>query len=155
MVSDLFILSISNLSQLSIVIKRSPWSFLLSVFHEDGSRTVLTALPATFGMQIENETKVRLKSSGHKILNLQLGYHAYWSPNTKITKIIISPRSKWLPWSTIQCRNYNVLLNQPGYHHFLEHYHQDHQDYLVLDHDLLGYWPVSSPALLPLFRPTK
>jgi len=37
---------------------------ILSVFHEDGSRTVLTALPATFGMPIINETKV----SGRLIL---------------------------------------------------------------------------------------
>ena len=34
--------------------------FHFSVFHEDGSRTVLTALPATFGMPIINETKVRI-----------------------------------------------------------------------------------------------
>ena len=32
------------------------------VFHEDGSRTVLTALPATFGMPIRNETKVILSN---------------------------------------------------------------------------------------------
>jgi len=31
---------------------------ILSVFHEDGSRTVLNALPATFGMPIRNVTKV-------------------------------------------------------------------------------------------------
>ena len=34
--------------------------FHFPVFHEDGSRTVLTALPATFGMPIINETKVRI-----------------------------------------------------------------------------------------------
>jgi len=31
---------------------------ILSVFHDDGSRTVLTALPATFGLKLRNDTKV-------------------------------------------------------------------------------------------------
>ena len=31
---------------------------ILSVYHKTGARTVLTALPATFGMQIKNETEV-------------------------------------------------------------------------------------------------
>ena len=31
---------------------------ILSVYHKTGARTVLTALPATFGMQIENDTEV-------------------------------------------------------------------------------------------------
>jgi len=31
---------------------------ILSVYHKTGARTVLTALPATFGMQIKNETEI-------------------------------------------------------------------------------------------------
>ena len=31
---------------------------ILSVYHKTGARTVLTALPATFGMQIKNDTEV-------------------------------------------------------------------------------------------------
>ena len=31
---------------------------ILSVYHDSGYRTVLTALPATFGMKIDNKTEV-------------------------------------------------------------------------------------------------
>ena len=33
---------------------------ILSVYHKNGYRTVLTALPATFGAEITNETEVRI-----------------------------------------------------------------------------------------------
>ena len=94
------------------------------MFHEDGSRTVLTALPATFGMQIENETKVRLKSSGHKILKLHLGPHDYCHQDHHINKIKMMTMTM-INKDSIYNENY-VLLNHPGYHHLLEHYHQDH-----------------------------
>ena len=49
--------------------------FHFSVFHEDGSRTVLTALPATFGMPIINETKVRIISRIESKLVSPLSIH--------------------------------------------------------------------------------
>jgi len=60
---------------------------ILSVFHEDGSRTVLTALPATFGMPIRNETKM----SGQLVLLPSSLCSA--QPNVRLRPWLLSWRS--------------------------------------------------------------
>ena len=40
---------------------------ILSVYHDSGYRTVLTALPATFGMKIDNETEVSYTAASEYI----------------------------------------------------------------------------------------
>ena len=40
---------------------------ILSVYDEQGDRTVLAALPATFGARIHPETEVRLAGTGGRL----------------------------------------------------------------------------------------